>query len=72
MIMQTKHFHIFDVIWDATPKELQYLPQTLKVSITSEDVNDVNDKNDIELFLENYLSNTTGFCHYGFQYDELN
>lgn len=69
--MKSKSFIIFDIIWDATPKELKYLPQTMKVVISPNDVSNINDKNDIEYYLENYISDTTGFYHYGFQYDEL-
>lgn len=70
--MKSKSFIIFDIIWGATPKELNYLPQTMEVTISDSDVNDINDKNDIEYYLDNYIADTTGFCHYGFQYDELN
>lgn len=70
--MEIRHFLIFDIIWDATPNELNYLPQSIKVAISDSNVNDLYDQNDIEYFLENFISDYNVYCHYGFQYDELN
>lgn len=69
--MKKKTFRVFDISWDANDNEKIDLPQSIKVTITEEDVDDLDDQEDIEFFIEDYISDETGFCHWGFQYEEL-
>lgn len=67
-----KLFRAFDIEWDCEDKEtLATLPTEVEISITDKDVEDLNDQNEIDLYVEDYLSDTYGFCHYGFQLDEI-
>lgn len=40
------------------------LPKIIKTDLPD----DVTDKNDIEEYLSDHISNTTGFCHKGFNF----
>ena len=44
------------------------LPNELEIEVSDE----LTDDDDIEGFIENEISNITGFCHYGFTYEIIN
>lgn len=68
-----RKFRVFDIEWDCDYEEdKNSLPNEIEVTITENDVDDINDQYDIDFYIENYISDLTGYCHYGFQLDELN
>ena len=46
-----------NIIWDAEEEELTTLPSSIEVPEYLTDEDEISD----------YLSNLTGFCHYGFE-----
>ena len=61
---------MFDISWDANDIEKMDLHNSIDVTITSADVNDLNDQEEIEDYLSDYITDETNFCHWGFQYEE--
>ena len=55
---------------DVEDKEIFYLPNSMPVIITEDDVNDIHDIDEIEDYISDYISETIGFCHEGFNYVE--
>jgi hypothetical protein len=53
---------ITDIIYDTDGEDVD-LPKTLKISVSDEVF---NDKEELETFLSDEISNITGFCHKGF------
>lgn len=71
-----KEFKVFDIEWDVDEWDIDHadeadLPEKIELIITEDDVDNLDDNDDIEEFIEDYLSDKYGYCHYGFQYDEL-
>ena len=61
---------MFDISWDANDIEKMDLPNSIDVTITSADVNDLNDQEEILDYLSDYITDETNFSHWGFQYEE--
>ena len=68
--MKKKVYRVFDISWDANDIEKMDLPNSIDVTITSADVNDLNDQEEIEDYLSDYITDETNFCHWGFPYEE--
>lgn len=71
--MEKKTFNVYDIQWDTDgDKELlAELPSTMEIEITEDDVDYLDDTDEIESYIEDYLSDEVGYCHFGFQYDEI-
>lgn len=58
-------FFVSSIDWDL-PTEALSVQNSFKVT-----TNELTPKDDPEDFLSDYISNETGFCHFGFNYEEL-
>ena len=67
--MSEKTFKVFDILWD-TDYEPVNLPEEATVTISSSSV-DLNDDELVSEYISDWLSDEYGFCHYGFDYNEL-
>lgn len=61
--MKNREVTITDIDYDTDGVRIK-LPKTLKIVIP-DDI-DITDKEDVEQFLSDEISNITGFCHKGF------
>ena len=43
----------------------------MEVIITEDDVEDINDDEEIEDYISNYITDETAFLHDGFNYEEI-
>lgn len=71
--MKKKTFYVYDILWDTDGnKEIfKSLPSSVEVIIFEDDVEDLGDGDEIEMYIGNYLSDEYGYCHYDFWYDEI-
>lgn len=77
--MSEKKFKVFNILWDIDDAEendldpqevLDTLPVETDVCVTSDNA-DLNDRVQIADYISNYLSDEFGFCHNGFEFDEI-
>ena len=77
--MSKKKFNVFNILWDVddagendldAQEVLDSLPTETDVCVTSDDA-DLNDRVQIADYISNYLSDEFGFCHNGFEFDEI-
>lgn len=71
-------YHIYDISWDLTWDDVVELRDTNLVPsemyLSAEDIGviDINgalDTSELENILSDAISDITGYCHYGFQYE---
>jgi len=63
-----KLYQITDIMWDTDGEEVDLIT---KARVTVPDDEDINDDEYVQQYLSDWLSNETGFCHYGFAYEEV-
>lgn len=63
-VMNEGKYHIFNIEWDTDGDDDAELPDSLDVFVPT-------DADDVEDYISNWLSNTYGFCHNGFNYEEV-
>lgn len=68
--MEKRTYHIYGIKWDATRSERKDLPKTMDITVTEDDVDDINDIEEVEDYLSDTITEETGFCHKGFEYEE--
>lgn len=73
-----KKFEVSKIKWDVTDDDmskkeqkeiLATLPKKVIVTITDYDVEDLNDEEEVEEYIADYLSDEYGYCHNGFDYN---
>lgn len=70
--MKKRTFKVNKIKWDVDNKSsLKSLPKTMTVEVTSYDVDDITDEYEVEDFISDYITDETGFCHDGFEMDEV-
>lgn len=69
--MEQKTFRVYDIAWDAPNRLRKHLPEEMTVTVTEDDVEDLNDDNDVEDYICDYISDETGYCHDGFNFEEI-
>lgn len=73
--MESKRYQVYDIEWDFDDVEDDLknlgLPTEMVVDVFEDDVEDFNDEWDIESYISDYISDKIGFCHKGFNYDEM-
>lgn len=62
--MAQKTFIVSGIRWDKDGEKIK-LPRKLEVTITDEDVDNLNDIDEVEDFISDEISDMTGFCHFG-------
>lgn len=57
---------IYNIQWDTDGDEKLFkkLPQNIEATII-----EPNEDEDVEDIISDYISDLTGFCHYGFEYE---
>lgn len=74
-----KKFKAFNILWDIDDVEengiesqeiIDTLPKEVIVNVTSDDA-DLNDNASIADYISDYLSDEYGFCHNGFDFNEI-
>lgn len=69
--MKIRKFKVYDIQWDADLEEaLDMLPDSQDVLVTSENVSDIDDDEEVREAISEHLTEQYGFCHAGFQLDE--
>lgn len=63
-VIAKRTFIVSDILWNVDVKRFN-LPKKMKVTVTSEDVSDLNDMEDIEEFISDKITDITAFCHFG-------
>ena len=66
-----KVYKVYDIKWDANRKERMQLPSIVRVQISDNQVSDINNKEEVEDFISEYLIEDNGFFHDGFKYKEI-
>ena len=78
-----RKFRVFDIKWgplddedvilfeDEENEEIEYPSTTMEVIITEDDVDDINDDEEIEDYISDYITDETEFLHDGFNYEEI-
>ena len=71
--MATK-FMVTNILWDTDgdKKILKKLPKELSIDSDILSISDENDREEVEEAISDYLSDTYGFCHYGFNFEKEN
>ena len=66
-------FFVQNIDWDCDGNKSikKSLPKSMKVIVTANDVEDISDINEIDEFISDYISDRTGFCHYGYHLKEV-
>jgi hypothetical protein len=65
-----KSYQVFNVNWDTDGEDLA-LPTTFTVHVTDHEEDVVLDyEGGLDEYLSDWLSDTIGFCHFGFEYKE--
>lgn len=66
-------FFVQNIDWDCDgDKSLKKsLPKSMKVIVTADDVEDITDMQEIDDYISDYISDQTGFCHYGYNLKEV-
>lgn len=65
-------FKVFGIKWDVDSKaDLKHLPKEMRVVISSNEVCDIMDEEEIEEYISDFISDETGYCHDGFNYKEI-
>ena len=78
-----RKFRVFNIQWGLMSEEdiillggkesdkIEYPSTTMEVIITEDDVEDINDDEEIEDYISNYITDETAFLHDGFNYEEI-
>ena len=67
-----KTYKVYDINWDVdNEKERTFLPSVMRVPIFDDSVEDVNNREEIEEYISEYITEDTGYCHDGFRYKEI-
>lgn len=61
-----KKIVVTDIKWDAPESVIRQLPTRFEIPITSENEYLLQDVHDDAEAVSDYISNQTGWCHYGF------
>ena len=71
--MATKYM-VTNILWDTDgdKKILKNLPKELSIDSVILSISDENDREEVEEAISDYLSDTYGFCHYGFNFEKEN
>lgn len=71
--MATKYM-VTNILWDTDgdKKILKKLPKELSIDSDILSISDENDREEVEEAISDYLSDTYGFCHYGFNFEKEN
>lgn len=70
--MKKKKYRVYGIGWDANDIEKMDLPKEIEVELTEgEEVENLNDDEEVEDYLSDYITDETGFCHFGFSYEEI-
>lgn len=78
--MDKKVYKVTDIKWDLSgdgltkaeqSEILEALPKEVQVTISNNDVEDLDDDNEIDFYISEYLSDTYGYCHEGYTYTEI-
>ena len=70
--MRTRTFRVYGIQWDTDNDRdiLDLLPDEVEVTVTSEEVDDIDDDEEVEETISDYLTDHYDFCHCGFQMEE--
>ena len=72
--MKERKFIVSDILWDVdqttSDEGNDSLPVTIEVVVTENDVDDINDDEEVDDYISDYITNQTGFCHGGFSTTE--
>lgn len=77
--MKEKKFNVFNILWDVddagendldAQEVLDSLPTETNVRVTSDNA-DLDDNVSIADYISDYLSDEYGFCHNGFEFNEI-
>ena len=71
--MATKYM-VTNILWDTDgdKKILKKLPKELSIDSDILSISDENDREEVEEAISDYLSDTYGFCHFGFNFIKEN
>ena len=63
-----------NILWDTDgdKKILNKLRKELSIDSDILSISDENDREEVEEAISDYLSDTYGFCHYGFNFEKEN
>lgn len=70
--MRTRTFRVYGIQWDTDNDRdiLDLLPEETEVTVTSEEVDDIDDDEEVKDAISEYLTSHYEFCHLGFQIEE--
>lgn len=70
--MKTRKFRVYDIKWDLDDLEdVNRVPNEMIVEVSAEDVDDLNDEEDVDYYISDYISDEVGFCHAGYECTEI-
>lgn len=66
-------FHLQNIDWDTDgDKSLKKsLPKSMRVVVTMDDVENLDDMDEVDDYISDYISDEIGFCHYGYSLKEV-
>ncbi|MDD6104176.1 MAG: hypothetical protein PUB73_06170 [Bacteroidales bacterium] len=59
---------IFNIDWDTDNEVIPELPTEINVELSEPLGFSIKDEEELANFLSDYISDTYGFCHFGFDY----
>lgn len=67
-----RKFKVFNIEWDVDDvKEYKYLPDTMYVNVTTDDVDDILSEEVISNYISEQITKETGHTHFWFNIREL-
>ena len=70
--METKKFKVFNIKWDLDePEDINCVPNEMIVDISNKEIDNLNNEEEIEDYISDFISDEIGFCNDGFDYIEI-
>lgn len=66
-----KKFKITDIIWDQDEDDDTKLPKEFEIDVEVDDYIDFRSPIDVGDWIGDAISDKYGYCHYGFNYEEV-